>query len=815
MPSLKQDEPQSYYYRPSADKLKSLPASLRESPQWICWQERPAPNKQKPGKVPVNPVTFAGIDPHDPENWMTFEAALAAYESTAKLTGIGFDFAPENDFAGVDIDNCRNPETGQIEPWGWELARRHDSYTEVSPSGAGIKIFLRADLAGRACHFEVAGREIEVYSARRYFTVTGEHVEGTSWAVNDRQKILESLLPAEPELPAWTPPANRSNDPASEAVDAMTDDALLEEIAASRQGAKFQRLMDGDISGYPGYFAATGALCTILAAWTRLNPERIDRIARSSGLIAGWEEWWEESRRGERTIAKACALAASRPQYDPTELILNPNDPMPSARTFVARLYMSGGLPTLKHQEGVFYAWQPDTNVYAEMTTAQVKGELYPFLEKAKHWIMTGKGPRKVDFEPTKAKVENVTDALRAVAILPNVSIPCWLEELPKAPEPTDMLACKNGLLYIPTRKLIPGTPVFFALNGAALDFNPTASTPEKWLAFLRELWGEDDESISTLQELFGYCLSAQTKQQKIAMLVGPRRGGKGTIGRVLRALCGERNYCAPTLSSLGQQFGLAVLIGKSVAVISDARVSGRTDTAMLTERLLSISGEDTISVPRKFLSDWTGKLSTRFILLTNEVPRVVDASGALASRFLVLTLKKSFLGKENPELFESFLPELPGILNWALAGLDRLNERKRFKQPKSSDQLIERLADLSSPVSAFIRDEGYDKSPRARIICADLFSHWRTWCSTNGITETGTIQSFSRDLHAIMPWVEVRQPFDKTIKKQIRTWYGVGVLPPKSGDTLVLQDESDEAREPGDESAETPGPGDEEETPF
>jgi putative DNA primase/helicase len=475
------------------------------------------------------------------------------------------------------------------------------------------------------------------------------------------------------------------------------------------------------------------------------------------------------------TVKPADMLAAqvSAPE---AELILNPNDPMPSARAFVARLYMNDGQPTLKHQEGVFYEWQPESNVYAEITTARVKAVMYPFLEKAKRWEKKGLGQFElVDFEPTKAKVENVTDALRAITILPASGYPCWLGEAPPL-EATDMLACKNGLLHVPTRKLYPATPAFFTLNGVDLDFDPEALQPVKWLAFLRTLWEDDEESINTLQEWFGYFLSPLTKQQKIAMLIGPLRGGKGTIARILRQLCGEKSYCAPTLASIGQQFGLAVLIGKSVAVVSDARIGGRTDTSILIERLLSISGEDTLSIPRKFLSNWTGKLSTRFLLISNELPRVEDNSGALASRFIIMTLTQSFLGREDPTLFDNLLPELPGILNWSLDGLDRLTKRGYFTQPSSSKELIERLGDLSSPVRAFLRDEGYEIKAGNMIGVDELYSQWRYWCLKNGIKDPGTVQTFSRDLHAINPWLKITRPRDKVTKLQVRMWNGIGV---------------------------------------
>ena len=112
-------------------------------------------------------------------------------------------------------------------------------------------------------------------------------------------------------------------------------------------------------------------------------------------------------------------------------------------------------------------------------------------------------------------------------------------------------------------------------------------------------------------------------------MIVGPKRSGKGTIARILARLVGLANVCVLMLAGLGTNFGLWPLLGKTLAIISDARLSGRTDAAVVVERLLSISGEDAQTVDRKNLSQVTCKLPGRFAILTNELPRLNDASGA------------------------------------------------------------------------------------------------------------------------------------------------------------------------------------------
>ena len=289
----------------------------------------------------------------------------------------------------------------------------------------------------------------------------------------------------------------------------------------------------------------------------------------------------------------------------------------------------------------------------------------------------------------------------------------------------------------------------------------------------MRSLWGSDAEAVETLQEACGYFLTTDTRQQKIFMLVGPKRSGKGTIARVLVALLGRSNVGGPTLGSLATNFGLAPLITKPLAIISDARLSGRSDQAVIVERLLSISGEDVLTVDRKHREPWTGTLPTRFLLLSNELPRLADASGAMASRFVMLTLKMSFYGREDPRLTEKLRADLPGILRWCLEGLRRLQERGRFIQPASSAEAIRELEDLGSPVGAFIRDR-CELEPGLEITCDHLYDAWKTWCEEQGWKRASTRQSFGRDLRATAPGIVTTQRREGSAR--VRMYEGIAL---------------------------------------
>src|SRR5262249_28212570 len=140
-------------------------------------------------------------------------------------------------------------------------------------------------------------------------------------------------------------------------------------------------------------------------------------------------------------------------------------------------------------------------------------------------------------------------------------------------------------------------------------------------------------------------------------------------------------------------------------AIVSDARFAGR-DASVVVERLLSISGEDTLTVNRKYRDQWTGKLPSRLHILSNELPKLGDASGAIVGRIVLLLLSRSWLGKEDHQLEPALHDELTGILNWSLDGLHRLTvvNKNRFTSLPSAEDAITQMHDLASPVKAFVR---------------------------------------------------------------------------------------------------------------
>jgi putative DNA primase/helicase len=423
---------------------------------------------------------------------------------------------------------------------------------------------------------------------------------------------------------------------------------------------------------------------------------------------------------------------------------------------------------TLRHWRGGWWQWQ--TARWIELEQRAMNKAAYSFTE---HAVYANAG-RLAPWAPNRRKIADLLDALAVVVHLAaDVSMPAWLDG---TVYDGLLVSCANGLLDVTSRTLLDHSPRFFNATSVPFAYDRQARPPRRWLIFLGELWPNDGASISALQEWFGYTISGRLDQHKILLLVGPTRAGKGVTARILGALVGTENVAGPTLSSLNGDFGLAPLLGKTLAIVSDARLNGR-GAHVVVERLLSISGEDTLTINRKYKDQWTGKLPTRLMLCSNELPQLGDASMAIAGRFVPLLLTRSWFGREDHALEQVLRAELPGILNWALDGLERLNDAGRFTRPPGADEAMVALQDLASPVAAFVRDRCVRGADHEVPVDA-LYTAWRTWAEDNGHVKS-TKQVFGGDLRAAVPGLRVARPGGHDEPDRPRIYVGVA---PKDG---------------------------------
>lgn len=223
-----------------------------------------------------------------------------------------------------------------------------------------------------------------------------------------------------------------------------------------------------------------------------------------------------------RQIKKA-RDAVAKDEIGPDGLrVLNPAAPLEIAERLKAELF-----PNAIHTNDDWLDWR--AGAYRDVEDATMRAVLYRELGKA---VVAKKENKSVVFEPFNpdtTKVNKVLDALEGVAHRPAdaMTSQTWLEG--DGPSPSELLAVRNGLVHVPTGELLSPTPRFFTRNTLDLEYDPGAPEPEQWLAFVEQVF-PDPLAAELLQDWFGYLVTPDTSQEKMLLLIGPPRSGKGTI---------------------------------------------------------------------------------------------------------------------------------------------------------------------------------------------------------------------------------------------------------------------------------------------
>ena len=255
-------------------QLEKIPQFLKDNGQFCCWQYELRDGNQT--KVPYTPGTTRRASVSDP-------ATFTAFDTTASATGYdGIGIRVHGRIVGIDLDHCI--VDGKLLPWAQTIADRFDStYIEVSPSGTGIRIFclLPDGFTYDTQTYYIKKGDIEVYipgHTNRFLTVTGNAL--TDDDVVETAEALVWLLDTYMRRPAPPTPAM-----AVPGESYLSDEEVIAKASAARNGEKFSRLWNGDITGYKSRSEADAALIATLAFWCSGDKGQMDRLFRQSGLM--------------------------------------------------------------------------------------------------------------------------------------------------------------------------------------------------------------------------------------------------------------------------------------------------------------------------------------------------------------------------------------------------------------------------------------------------------------------------------------------------------------------------------------------------
>jgi hypothetical protein len=291
--------------------LAKFPAELLALPQWVLWKlERRDDNTTK---IPYQPNGMKA-DSTNRATWSDFQTVVRAFLKNPDYSGVGFVFSANDSYVGIDLDKCRDPVTGDVEPWAAAVLGRISTYTELSPSGTGFHLLGKGKLPAKGRRKD----HIEMYDSGRYFTVTGEHYGQSPCDAVDIQASLTALhaeVFRKGAKPATRPPvASASTLAALSGPSPASDQTVVDKVLASRDADSFRQFQAGNWAAldYPSQSEGDLALAGMLARHVGPHAEQIDRLFRSTGMMRDkWDEMRGANTYGEMTIAKALENAAA------------------------------------------------------------------------------------------------------------------------------------------------------------------------------------------------------------------------------------------------------------------------------------------------------------------------------------------------------------------------------------------------------------------------------------------------------------------------------------------------------------------------
>lgn len=681
----------------ASSSVYQAPGELRTVDQFVCWQE-----EDRGGDVTKVPYSVHGgrASSTNPKTWAPFEAAIAHAEEHG-MPGVGFVFTEDDPFAGIDLDKCRDSDTGIVAPWARKIVDALDSYTEVSPSGTGLHIFVKATLPGR----NNRKGPVEMYESGRYFTLTGKHLDGTPAEIHERQDALERLYRHvfKEEKPAAE---TNGRGPRPSSLD-VGDEDLIALAMRAKNGEKFSRLWRGDTSDYAGDESrADLALCSLLAFWTEGDTARMDHLFRQSGL---YRDKWNRHDYRERTFNKV--LEGRTEFYQPGEKVsANSNGsrhkkatgkPSPPTHDELRGRWIEGN-PHHAHGLGEWRRYKD--GIWPTVPETSVKAEVAGIIEAAK--------PEGV--KPTASILASVTELTR---IKVYVADERWDAD-------ADTLVCKNGALRISTGELVDHRPGHYATSAVPYEYDPEAA-PAIWRYFLENTV---PAAAPFLQEFAGYALTTEMVHELAVWLFGPPGSGKSTFIAGLAAMLGHRSGILGLADLERSRFTLADLPGKTLVVASEQPSSYLASTNTLNA---IISGEP-IQVERKYHDPFTVIPKAKVCWAMNELPRVADANSGLFRRVKVVTFPELSEDQRDPQIKRHIEQEGAGILNWALEGLRRLKDRGHFEVPAGVADATKQFREHNDVPALFVEDRCI-KEPDAEVQAAKLYREYRYWCEENG----------------------------------------------------------------------------------
>lgn len=740
---------------------EKIPLELKQLPHWVGWKYMQRPGEDHKRKVPINAMDGQPAKSNDPTTWCDFDTACLGKERFG-LDGIGFMFSGDGIF-GIDIDHCYDPEAQELDPAAAEIIETVQSYTELSPSGTGIHILCKGVLP--------EGRKrrgaVEMYSTMRYFTVTGNQF-GLEYPFSDcteRVAVMHRKYLGEEETATGAQRAALPM-PAVRGTNAdMSVDAVLRRMFDSKHGQKLQDLYNGSWERYGigdgSQSSADQAFCNTLAFWCRCDAVLMDAIFRRSGL---YRQKWDK-RRGAKTYGQITidrAIKDCRDIWEPQERVQRPAPVVPlppqntsnevpamenatAGETGQRKYYTyddtgnalrfrdaNAGLIHYNHVDGCWIYW--DGVRWASDENGEIKRRADKMLADM------AKDLKEMQDDPAyNAYKKHLSRSRSHRGKEGFIAEARHLEGVPVLPSEMDRAGnafnVRNCLISLKTGKTAEHDKKYMISKLAPVTYDENAKCP-RWDRFIEEITCGDKSLQLYLQRMIGYCMTAYTKEQCMFFLYGNGSNGKSVFVDTIAYMLGEyAASCQPETVMMRDRNNtargdLARLKGARMVVTSEPNDGCRLDEGIVKQ----MTGGTENKLTARFLYGREFEFSPEFkiVMSTNYKPVIKGTDNGIWRRVRLIPFTAEFT-KENrdPQLTEKLRRELPGILNWAIAGA--VGWCKEGLPPCAIiDEAGQEYRSEMDRVQQFL-DDCTTRSESSSTQASTLYKCYKAWCSEQG----------------------------------------------------------------------------------
>lgn len=728
----------------SLKNFDNIPEDMKKINNWVLWRK----DKIK-GKIPYQ-IDGTEARTNDPSTWKGYSDVQKLFE-TGKYDGIGFVITKETGIIGIDFDHCISDD-GTILPDIEKYIKNINSYTEISPSGSGIHIFVRGVKPGQKSRKD----NIEIYDSGRFLTITGN--------IFSSMKILNSSQNGINEIYSKIDPVQQPRQKIEETIkfdEILTDEEIISIMKKSKNHEKIKKLITNNLkygSGkdcdYPSQSEADSSLCYHFAFYSK-NPLQIDRLFRQTKLFRSkWDEMKGSKTYGQITILNA--ISHQKNTYSPTHeidsLTVNGYNMTELGASYRFGKMYDGNILYCKAMKKWFIwdgtRFKIDTKNHIIENSKKMVEKMWSELKDIRDSRVQNEFFKFLKSLENGGKLDNIIDFASSS---PNIAI---------EPEEIDPISSKivlnNGVFDLDSMELLPFSDAKSEkfTKKMNVEYKSDAICP-KWENHLKLIFDNDLELIEAFQIAMGYIFINENPDQVIFMAHGKGENGKSVtfsvISKILHDLQVRTNFETFAMKPVTDpRSDLAALSGVKLVVAAEAKDDVRNHNIMKvldTELLKRISGGEPIRC-RYLYAEWV-YLQPNFSiwLMLNDLPTLNDTTHAMWRRLVLFPFDKRIPEEMKIQNYDKILyrEENAGILNWMIEGYQKYKRHGKLKITDKMKKCIEEYRGDQDDILKFIQ-WFLERKSQNKVRTSELYTDYIGYCNSESVKPLGK-KFFNREM--------------------------------------------------------------------